>query len=234
MRFRLPASAIFRLLDQKVIAAISSEAKKCGWDQPHRGFRFYMASSMTKAFFLYYLRQMRSLDDLSSFLTHNPGARRQCGFERYAPSRSALSRVRRTVGSVHFEGLYAALLKILQDKGLLQGRILAIDSTFVKARSTRKGEVKPDFLLGKSCDFAKVGRTRQGFQLGYKLQLGVMTRHEIPVAAEIFPGNHSDYHGIEPVIKRIQPFVNPAIIPLMAVIFQSITANCWHACQQCA
>ena len=48
--------------------------------------------------------------------------------------------------------------------------------------------------------------------LSYRLQLGVMTRYEVPVAAEVFPGNHSDYHGLEPVIQRMKPFVNPAVI----------------------
>lgn len=39
-----------------------------------------------------------------------------------------------------------------------------------------------------------------------------MTRHDIPVSAEVFSGNHSDYHGLEPVIKRMEPFVRPAVI----------------------
>lgn len=148
MREKLPASTIFRLLDQKVIAALSALATKCGWNQPHRGVRLYKASALSRAFMLYYLREMKSLDDLSSYLTHNHKARKLCGFGSHSPSRSTFSRFRRTVGSAYFESLFSSLLKILKEKGLLQGRILAVDSSFFKARSTRKGEVKPDFLWG--------------------------------------------------------------------------------------
>lgn len=161
MRRKLPASTLFTHIDKKVIATFSSLARKSGYDEPSTGVKYYSSTQMTKAFILYYLKEMDSLDDLECYLKHNKGARRVCNFQEFSPSRATLSRFRRTVGSEFFESLYTSLLKICKDKGLLLGRITAVDSTFIEARSDRKGEEKPELLEGKSCEFARVGRTHE-------------------------------------------------------------------------
>lgn len=204
MRIKQPAHHIFRYLPKRVIAAIAAIAKKNGWDKPKTGKRFYMATCLVKAIFLFYLKQMRSLEDLAMHLKDFGKVRRALGFGRHSPSKSTLSRFMKYLGSQPLEELFYELVKILQEQGFLKGSHLAIDSTHVKAWSQRKSDdkTKPEFKEGLNCDFARVGMTPKGFMLCYRVHVATATRSEIPVAVHIVPGNRHDRAIFEEILEK--------------------------------
>ena len=215
MRRKLPAYLIFHRIGKKPIASISNIAQRSGWNQPLRGKRFYHASSMVRSVILCYIKRMRSLDALESYLKNNPRARRACGFGRYSPSRSTFSRFLRFLGSKPFENLFYDLVNILQDQGKVTGRHLAIDSTHVKAWSKRKSKDKkhPDFKLAKKCNYARLGMTPKGCMPCYRVYVATVTKSEIPVAIKVFPGNIHDRKAFQLILRRaLRHVLDPLVI----------------------
>lgn len=216
MRKKIPAYLIFHRIGKKPMVAISEIAKKSGWDQPLRRRRLYKASALTRAMVLYYVKQMGSLDALEGYLRNSRQARRACGFEKNAPSRSTLSRFLRFLGSKPFETLFYDLVTILQEKGMVTGRHLAIDSTHVKAWSKRgsKDPDHPEYKYGKNCSFARLGRTPKGFDIIYRVQVTTVTKSEIPIAVKIIPGNTHDRKAFEVILRRALKYASkpPLII----------------------
>ena len=199
-----PACQIFRYLPKRVIAAIAAIAKKNGWNNPKSGVRFYPATPLVKAIFLFYLKQMLSLEDLAMHLKEFGQVRRALGFGRYTPSKSTLSRFLRALGSQPLEELFYDLVEILQEQGFLKGFHLAIDSTHVKAWSQRKSKDKKtdEFKYAKNCDFARLGMTPKGFMLCYRVHVATVTKSEIPVAVHIVPGNEHDRSIFEDIFEK--------------------------------
>ena len=204
MRKKAPAYLIFQRIGKKPIDALSDLAKKSGWDQPLRRRRLYRASTMTRAIILYYIKKMGSLDALVGHLSNNRQARRACGFGTLTPSRSTFSRFLRFLGSKPLERLFYDLVKILQDKGMVTGRHLAIDSTHVKAWSKRKSKdlKDPEYKYAKNCNFARLGRTPKGFDIIYRVQVTTVTKSEIPIAVKVLPGNTHDRKAFEVILRR--------------------------------
>lgn len=204
MRQKLPAIVIFQLIGKKPIALLSNIAKRSGWDQPLRGRRFYKASAMVRAVLLYRIKDMGSLDELVCHLSANRGDRKRCGFEEFTPSRSTFSRFLSYIGHRPFEELFYQLLDVLKAQGKVRGRHLAIDSTFVKARSKRKSKDKnsPDYKIARNCDFARLGMSPEGYQVGYRIHVATLTKSGIPVVVKVFPGNVNDRKAFEIVLRR--------------------------------
>ena len=213
MRDKLPAYLIFNRIGKKAVALITNIAKQSGWDQPLAGRRLYKASAMVRAVILYYIKRMRSLDALVSYLKHTPQARRACGFGRYSPSRATLSRFMRYMGYQPFETLFYQLVEHMKKLNLVRGRHLAIDSTHVKAWTKRKSKDKhhQDYKLAKNCDFARLGMTPKGFMPCYRVHIATLTTSEVPVAIEIFPGNIHDRRAFETILKRALPQVDKPV-----------------------
>lgn len=210
-----PAYKIFNFIGHKAIALISNTAKRSGWDQPLRGKRFYHATAMVKSIFLYYVKGMDSLADLEGYLHHNPQARLACGFKKYTPSRSTLSRFMKYLGYNPFEELFYQFVKLFQDNGMVTGGHLAIDSTHIKAWSKRKSKDKsdPDFKFAKNCDFARLGLTPKGFMPCYRVQTATVTHCEIPIAINIIPGNVHDRTAFEDIFNTaLQQIPNPLAV----------------------
>jgi len=215
MRIKQPAYHVFRYLPKRVIAAIAAIAKKNGWDEPKCGKRFYRATTMIKAIFVYYLKQLRSLDHLAMHLKEFGDVRRALIFGRHSPSKSTFSRFMKHLGSQPLEELFHELVKILQEQGFLKGSHLAIDSTHVQAWSQRKSEdkTKPEFKEGKNCEFARVGMTPKGFMLCYRVHVATLTRSEIPVAIHIVPGNRHDRAMFEEILgKAVDQIPDPLAV----------------------
>ena len=110
----------------------------------------------------------------------------------------------------------ALISNIAQKSGLVAGRHLAIDSTHVKAWSSRKSTDKehPDFQLGKNCDFARLGMTPKGFMTCYRVHVATVTKSEIPIAIKVFPGNMNDKKAFKSIFRRALEHVAK---PLLAV-----------------
>jgi transposase len=60
------------------------------------------------------------------------------------PDHSTLSKTRKRLGSEVFEGLFQFVLRVVERKGLLRGRVLGIDSTFLRADASMKSIVRRD------------------------------------------------------------------------------------------
>ena len=203
MRNKLPAYLIFQRIGKKPIALISNIANKSGWDQPLRGRRHYRASAMVRGVILYYIKRMGSLDELVSYLKHNPRARRACGFGKDFPSRSTFSRFMRYLGPKPFENLFYQIVDYMQQQGMVAGRHLAIDSTHVKAWSKRKSKDKkhPDFKIARNCNYARLGMTPKGFMPCYRVHVATVTKSGVPIAIKIFPGNMNDKKAFELILR---------------------------------
>ena len=203
-RRKLPSYMIFQHIGKKPLGLISDIARKSGWNQPLRGRRHYRASSMIRAIILYRIRSLNSLEALSCYLHHNKQARRACGFGKYAPSRSTFSRFLRFLGPKPVETLFYKLVEFMQTSGKVTGRHLAIDSTFVKARTKRKSKDKnsADYKIARNCDFARLGMSPKGFQVGYRVHIATLTHSEIPIAIKIFPGNIHDRKAFQLILRR--------------------------------
>ncbi len=210
-----PAYQIFRYLPIRVVAAIAATAKKNGWNKPKSGVRFYPATPLVKSIFVFYLKQMRSLEDLAMHLRDFSQVRGALGFGRYSPSKSTFSRFLRTLGSQPQEDLFYELVTILQEQGFLKGFHLAIDSTHVKAWSQRrsKDKTKQEFKEARNCDFALLGMTPKGFMLCYRVHVATLTRSEIPVAIHIVPGNRHDRAIFEEIfVKAVNQIPDPLAV----------------------
>ena len=71
---------------------------------------------------------------------------------------------RHRIGKDGYEKVFSILLKQLLKRGAVNGDVVAVDGTAVKAYSQRSLDNK----TGKSDTEARVGRARRGFVLGYK------------------------------------------------------------------
>lgn len=187
----MPGYYIFRHLGTKTLGLFTAFVKRCGWNSSRR---FYRASALVRAVLLYYFKQSKSLDAFVAYLRDNHRAAKACGFGQYIPSRSTLSRFLQTVGYHPFEKLFYELLVNLQAKGIGIGKHLAIDSTHVKAWSTRKSKdkTKPEYKEAKNCSFARLGRTPKGFDICYRVHIATETQSELPIAIKVYPGNIHD------------------------------------------
>jgi transposase len=60
------------------------------------------------------------------------------------PDHSTLSKTRKRLGAEVFEGVFQLVLKVVEKKGLLRGRVLGIDSTYLRADASMKSIVRRD------------------------------------------------------------------------------------------
>lgn len=120
--------------------------------------------------------------------------RYQCGFGvGSTPSIATFSRAFQKITEHNLaEELFLALIKECQDKGIISGEVIAIDSTAIEAyekkqsRTKSKGTGNADWGSKKD----SYGNTITWF--GYKLHLAVDTASELPVAFEVTPANIND------------------------------------------
>lgn len=60
------------------------------------------------------------------------------------PDHTTLSKTRRRLGPEAFEGMFGLVLGIIEKKGLLKGRVLGVDSTYLRADASMKQIVRHD------------------------------------------------------------------------------------------
>jgi hypothetical protein len=84
--------------------------------------------------------------------------------------------------------------------GVVEGKVVALDSAAVKAYSQRSLDNK----TGKSDGEARVGRGRRGFVLGYKVHVACCTRFELPLAFTVEPCNVSEKRCFQPMLEKLK------------------------------
>jgi transposase len=139
-----------------------------------------------KALLLKELRQISSNRKLAMFLSKNEFWLRKCGFKD-PPHHDTFSKFVDRVGVESFEKIFDHLVSEI---GKLRsiGRIVAVDSTLIKAYSRSYKDAEP------SDPDAKWGYdpNNEGWVFGYKLHLAVDADLELPLAFTVTPANVYD------------------------------------------
>ena len=125
-----------------------------------------------KALIIKQLRCIPSDRELYRRLWNDETLREICDIEEkeksYHPSQ--LTRFRNKVGPERLEGIMNSLLEELVEGGIIKGKTLAMDATFIKAWSRRD---PGDDSHGYSDPESRVGRDGKTYDLGYKAHLAV-------------------------------------------------------------
>jgi hypothetical protein len=87
---------------------------------------------------------------------------------------------------------------MLIESGAMIGRVVAVDSTHLKAFSGRA----LDNRTGRSDPDARVGRGKRGLLLGYRVHTVCCADSELPMAFTVAPCNENDKMYFEPLLER--------------------------------
>ena len=164
------------------------------------GRKPYNPVSMLKTQLLKHLLRVPSDRRLALLLKRNKRVARACGFRHKTPSHGLFTQFRHRLGKDGYEKVFSLLLKQLLKGGMVEGEVVALDSTAIKAYSQRSLDNK----TGKSDREARVGRGRRGFILGYKVHTACCTSSELPLAFTVEPSNRNDKCFIEPLLKKLK------------------------------
>jgi transposase len=152
------------------------------------GRKPYKPISMQKAQVLKYLWRVPSDRRLSLLLKRNKRVARACGFKQKTPSHGLFTHFRHRLGKDSYEKIFSWLLEKLLKSRTVNGEVVAVDGTAIKAFSQRSLDNK----TGKSDNEARVGRARRGFILGYKVHAVCCTGCELPLAFMVAPCNMNE------------------------------------------
>jgi transposase len=90
---------------------------------------------MLKAQLLKHLLRVPSDRRLALLLKRNNGLARACGFKQKTPSHGLFTQFQHRLGKDGYEKVFSMLLKQLLKSGAVKGKVVAVDSTTVKAYS---------------------------------------------------------------------------------------------------
>jgi transposase len=165
-----------------------------------RGRKPYPPVSMLKAQLLKHLLRVPSDRRLALLLKRNRKMAEACGFRQRTPSHGLFTQFRQRLGKGGYKKVFSMLLEHLMESGVVKGKVVAVDSTAVKAYSHRDLENKK----GKSDLDARVGRGRRGFILGYKVHTACCTSSELPLAFTVEPCNMNEKRFIKQLLEKLK------------------------------
>ena len=164
------------------------------------GRKPYDPVSMLKAQLLKHLLRVPSDRRLALLLKRNRKMAKACGFRRKTPSHGLFTQFRHRLGKDGYEKVFSMLLKQLLKDGAVEGEVVALDSTAIKAYSQRSLDNKS----GKSDREARVGRGRRGFTLGYKVHTACCTSSELPLAFTVESCNVNEKLCFKPLLEKLK------------------------------
>jgi len=164
------------------------------------GRKPYNPVSMLKAQLLKCLFRVPSDRRLALLLERDRKVAEACGFKGETPSHGLFTQFRHRLGKDGYEKVFSMLLKQLLKNGAVEGEVVALDSTAIKAYSQRSLDNKS----GKSDREARVGRGRRGFILGYKVHTACCTSSELPLAFTVQPCNMNEKRFIKPLLEKLK------------------------------
>jgi transposase len=174
--------------------------------------------AMLKAQLAKHLLNIISDRRLTLRLKYDHKVARACGFRKQTPSHGLFTHFRHRLGEETYHNIFNKLTRILLESGTIIGRVVAIDSTHLKAYSGRA----MDNRTGRSDPDAKVGRGRRGFILGYRVHTACCADSELPIAYEVAPCNENDKVYFEPLLERVHR---------LGVRFKSVLADSQYGSQ---
>jgi hypothetical protein len=124
---------------------------------------------------------------------------RACGFRSRTPSHGLFTHFRHRLGEETYQQIFNQLTRMLLESGTIIGKVIAVDSTHLKAYSGRA----MDNRTGRSDGDARVGRGRRGFILGYRVHTACCADSELPLAYTVAPCNENDKLHFEPLLERV-------------------------------
>ena len=164
------------------------------------GRKPYDPVSMLKAQLLKHLLRVPSDRRLALLLKRNRKMAKACGFGRKTPSHGLFTQFRHRLGKDGYEKVFSMLLKQLLKNGAVEGEVVALDSTAIKAYSQRSLDNKS----GKSDREARVGRGGRGFILGYKVHTACCTSSELPLAFTVESCNVNEKLCFKPLLEKLK------------------------------
>ena len=163
------------------------------------GRRPYRPLSMLKAQLTKHILRIISDRRLALRLKNDRKVARACGFRTQTPSHSLFTQFRHRLGEETYLRIFNQLIQTLLETGTVLGKVVAIDSTHVKAYSGRA----LDNRTGRSDPDARVGRGRRGFILGCRVHVACCADSELPIAFTVAPCNENDKVYFEPLLERV-------------------------------
>ncbi|MGD2142610.1 MAG: transposase [Candidatus Bathyarchaeota archaeon] len=163
------------------------------------GRRPYNPLSMLKAQLLKHLLRIPSDRRLSLRLKRDRKTAKACGFRKTTPSHSLFTHFRKRLGEETYRRIFNHILRLLLDSNVVNGEILAVDSTHLKAYSQRSHDNK----TGRSDPEARVGRGKRGFILGYRVHIACCAGSEMPLAFTVAPCNENDKRYFKPLLELV-------------------------------
>ena len=164
------------------------------------GRKPYDPVCMLKAQLLKHLLRIPSDRRLALRLKHDRRAAKTCGFGKHTPCHSLFTHYRHRLGEETYHRVFNQLLDRLLEKGVVKGKIVAVDSTHLQAYSQRS----MDNRSGRSDPDARVGRGKRGFILGYRVHTACCADSELPLAFRVAPCNDNDKLYFKPLMDDTQ------------------------------
>lgn len=179
--------SILRRLNLDNIEEVVSEAyHQAGAGRPPR-----KPIGISKALIVKRVKQIPSDRELYRRLWNDPDLREICDIEAeqkpYHPSQ--LTRFRNRIGIERLERIMGIVVDELLKGGLIIGKVIVMDATFIKAYSKRDSH---ENSRGSSDPEARVGRNGKTFELGYKLHIASDAESELPLAVIAAPANENE------------------------------------------
>jgi hypothetical protein len=121
------------------------------------------------------------------------------GFLRQTQNHGIFTHFRHRLGEETYTKVFNELTRMLLESGTIIGKVIAVDSTHLKAFSGRT----MDNRNGRSDPDARVGRGRRGFVLGYRVHTACCADSELPIAFTVAPYNENDKVYFEPLLEKV-------------------------------
>jgi len=137
----------------------------------------------------------------------DPRLKKICDIEEDEPPYgiAVLSRFRSKVGPERLMRIVNESVELLVKKGRVKGETLALDSTFIKAYSSRNLDNRTGFSDPES----KVGRAVKAKDLGYRLHLAVDVKSEMPIAMTVASANENEKKHFNNLFLQASNHVKP-------------------------
>lgn len=144
-----------------------------------------------KALIIKRVQQVPSDREMCRRLWNDPEMRMMCDIEaEQKPFRpSHLTRFRNRIGTKRLERIMRKIIRKLSKAGVIDGKTMVMDATFIKAHSKRDLH---DNSQGSSDSDARVGRNGKTYDLGYKLHVAADAKSELPLAVVVAPSNENE------------------------------------------
>lgn len=164
------------------------------------GRKPYDPVCMLRAQLLKHLFRVPSDRRLALLLKKDRKVAEACGFKGETPSHGLFTQFKHRLGKDGYEKVFSTLVNQLLSDGVVEGEVVALDSTAIEAYSQRSLDNK----TGKSDCEARVGRGRRGFVLGYKVHAACCTRSELPLAFTVEPCNVNEKRCFQPLLEKLK------------------------------